>query len=242
VPQSEITGRSKVLNEVRVKLDADLLSQEVDLIDLRNRFTPDSVEIREAEGNIDAIKARLGELDQMVLNREDETANPVWSNLREEQSRLRIDLAELRKAETEQRKIVAQFEEMLKDLPQKQQIAVELGRRVGIADREYQNLLDKQQQAYLSGLTQMEELATIKLVESAVVPDKPIRPKKKLYLLAAVLVGLVLGACAAIAVDYVDDRIYTRNDIERGWGKQVYAEIPLAKSKKRIIENEPGQG
>jgi uncharacterized protein involved in exopolysaccharide biosynthesis len=242
VPESEITARSKVLNELKVKLDGDLLAYEVALIDMKNRFTPDSLEVREAQSNIDGIKQRIGEIDDMVLNREDETANPVWSNLREERSRLQIDLAEQRKAEAEQERIVARFEETLKDLPQKQQIAVDLGRRVSIADREYQALVDKQQQAYLSGLSEMEGLATIKIIEPAAVPDKPIRPKKKLYILAAIIVGLAMGAGAALAVDYVDDRIHSRDDIERAWGRPVYAEIPLAKSKNRIAENEPEQG
>ncbi len=229
VAETEVSSRSRVKSVLYKELESDLLQQEVLLISLRDRYQPDSVEIKEVEGHIGEFKEKLAELDMMVLESEAETANPVWELLRNEYSLARLSLAELKAGEAEQGRLIAEVEESLRDVPHLQAEASGLTRSYALADGEYTILVEKQRQAYISGATQIAETATLKVLDWAAVPDKPIRPKQKFYYLAAVLVGLLLGVGAAFAVDFVDDRIRGRSQLKNLSGFEVYAELPSNK-------------
>src|SRR5215468_6864228 len=65
-----------------------------------------------------------------------------------------------------------------------------------------------------------------RVVEDAAVPGAPIRPRKKLGLLLSLMVGLVLGIGAALALEYLDTSVKSPDDIERGLGLPVIAIVP----------------
>jgi capsular exopolysaccharide synthesis family protein len=51
-------------------------------------------------------------------------------------------------------------------------------------------------------------------VEEAVMPDKPIKPKKLQNMLVAIVVGLMFGVGVAMFLEYLDDTIQTADDAE----------------------------
>jgi len=65
-----------------------------------------------------------------------------------------------------------------------------------------------------------------RVVEGAVPPGSPIRPRKQLALLMSLLVGLGLGIAAAVTVEYFDTSVKSPDDIERALGLPVIATVP----------------
>ena len=226
-PKVEILARSLGSNSVKTKLRDRLSAETVALVDIRNRYIPDSTEIQEKVALINELREMIANAEDMVTTGMNETPNPVWDNLRAERSHVMVELADLRVAETEQVKILKQYGDKMKDLPSIRRIGGDLTRRQVAADMEYTFLRTKQRQAYISGISELRGLGSVRVVEQASVPDKPIRPKKKLYILTSLLVGLLLGIGAAMAVDFVDDRIHNKEELEKMMGTEVYAHIPL---------------
>ncbi len=54
-----------------------------------------------------------------------------------------------------------------------------------------------------------------RIIESAQVPDAPIRPKRVQSILFAALIGLFVGLCLALLQEFLDDRINTVADADR---------------------------
>ena len=57
--------------------------------------------------------------------------------------------------------------------------------------------------------------ATARIIESAEVPDTPIRPKRFQSIVFACLIGLFAGLCLALLQEFLDDRINTVADADR---------------------------
>lgn len=54
----------------------------------------------------------------------------------------------------------------------------------------------------------------IRIIDSATVPKSPIKPKKRLALILALLGGFALGFGAAMLVEIIDQSIRTQEDVE----------------------------
>jgi len=57
--------------------------------------------------------------------------------------------------------------------------------------------------------------ATARIIESAAVPDAPIRPKRVQSVIFACLIGLFVGLCLALLQEFLDDRINSVADADR---------------------------
>ncbi|MBI4556788.1 MAG: hypothetical protein HY706_04330 [Candidatus Hydrogenedentes bacterium] len=228
--QSESVSQSLSTNEMKNRIKATLLDSEMKLVDMRNRYQPDSPEIQDAERTIQELKGLLGGESDLIVSMKNETPNPIWNNLRTERSAALTKLAELKSAEAEQEAVVKDYAGRLHDLPIKQWQLVNLTRELQVKDEEYRVLLDKERQAFISGVSEGINTASLKKVEDAAVPEKPSRPNVKLYLLCAALVGLLLGIGAAFIVDYFDDTLRAEDNIEHLMQAPVYAEIPIGEN------------
>ncbi|TPV96462.1 MAG: polysaccharide biosynthesis tyrosine autokinase [Myxococcales bacterium FL481] len=80
------------------------------------------------------------------------------------------------------------------------------------------------------GMTNRVEIAPVRVLDLATAPAEPSFPNKPLLVAVGAVLGLVLGALAAIAVDLRDHRIRDVGDLERslsGFGLPVLGQLPL---------------
>jgi capsular exopolysaccharide synthesis family protein len=75
----------------------------------------------------------------------------------------------------------------------------------------YESLLQRLKDATVSAALRS---TNIHLVDSALVPDAPVRPNKRLNIMAALWVGLILGVIAAFAQEGLDTSIKTAEEAE----------------------------
>jgi uncharacterized protein involved in exopolysaccharide biosynthesis len=94
---------------------------------------------------------------------------------------------------------------------------------------------DSNQQLYEAVLKRVKETGVqgglesnnARVVEEAMPPGSPIRPRKQLALLMSLLVGLGLGIAAAVTIEYFDTSVKSPEDIERALGLPIIAVVPL---------------
>ncbi len=84
-----------------------------------------------------------------------------------------------------------------------------------------------------TSLSQGLDINNVRIMEPAMVPTHPARPRKKLNVALALVVGFGLGVALAFFVEYMDNTIRTPEQVERVLGVPVLATIPVFAPKGR---------
>lgn len=111
--------------------------------------------------------------------------------------------------------ITAAIEDMRRQIASNDNIQVEvrlLEQQLQTARNQYQGLLQMAERVNV--LTSEFDPRTISIVDEAVLPLKPARPRKTLNMLLGMLFGLILGVSIAFFAEYLDDTIKSPHDVE----------------------------
>jgi uncharacterized protein involved in exopolysaccharide biosynthesis len=84
-----------------------------------------------------------------------------------------------------------------------------------------------------TSLTQGLDTNNVRLVEAAVVPRSPVRPRKVRNLVLATMAGLALGLALAFVRDHLDDTVRTPDQVESVLDLPVLAVIPVFAARTR---------
>lgn len=126
---------------------------------------------------------------------------------------------------------LAGVEEKMRRLPDIEQSVLRLSRDVKINTELYTALLSAAQQLRLATES---KIGSVRLLDSAAVPLKPIKPKPLIVVMLSAMIGLVLGTAAAIARKALYGRIDTPSEIEQELGLPVATTIPYSLSQEKL--------
>ncbi|MCA8252722.1 polysaccharide biosynthesis tyrosine autokinase [Burkholderia sp. AU31624] len=133
------------------------------------------------------------------------------------------------------------FEHQVRRLPDLQQDAVRLMLDVKVDTDLYTALLANTQQLEL---VKAGKTGSVRLVDTAIVPEDPVRPRRPVVIAAAALIGLALGIALAFARDFLFGGVRHADEIERHLDIDVYATIPDSAAQRqiarRIAQHAPG--
>lgn len=87
-----------------------------------------------------------------------------------------------------------------------------LKRKVDVNRSLYESLLKRLKEA---GITEDLRMTNIMIVDPASVPDKPVRPKKKLNIILSIVIALFLGIFLAFFLEYLDNTVKYPSEVER---------------------------
>jgi capsular exopolysaccharide synthesis family protein len=90
-----------------------------------------------------------------------------------------------------------------------------------------QSKLNNMQSNYglLVANTQKGAINTLTIIESAELPTNPIGPRKGLSILLAAAVGLILAACEAYLLEFLNDTLKSVDDVERLFSARIIGHI-----------------
>jgi uncharacterized protein involved in exopolysaccharide biosynthesis len=83
-----------------------------------------------------------------------------------------------------------------------------------------------------TGVTGGVEANNVRVIEEAVVPRVPVRPKRSQNIMMSIVVGLVAGIGIALAVEYFDTTLKTPDQVESLTGHPVIGIIPMFSGKR----------
>ena len=113
-------------------------------------------------------------------------------------------------------------EAQLGDIPRKEIILSRLERSRDTRERLYIALIEKLQE---SQIAEQSELGYVEIVDEAIVPSLPVRPRVQLNLILATLFGLVLGISLAFVRNAFDNKVRKPEDLRKR-GHSVVGIIP----------------
>jgi capsular exopolysaccharide synthesis family protein len=68
----------------------------------------------------------------------------------------------------------------------------------------------------------------VRVIDTAIVPDRPIKPNKLKNIILGLVVGLVLGFALALFVEMIDQSLRTQDDVETKLGQPFLGVVPQA--------------
>lgn len=114
-----------------------------------------------------------------------------------------------------------------------------LERTVRVSEDIYLLLLEKFQEARIS---EVMEFRDIRVIDHALIPKEPIKPKKMSNLIVGGILGVILGVILAFFLEYIDDTIKTNEDVEHILNLPVLGIIPkdnFVSERKKIFKDVP---
>lgn len=124
-----------------------------------------------------------------------------------------------------------ELDQKILDLPDTQQEILRLSRDVEVNRELYTVLLNQAQELKV---VKAEAGENTRIIDSAVIPIEPIRPKKQLVLLLFVFFGLLAGTGWALIRKSLYGGIDDPDEVERLSGLPVYAVVPNSEKKSSI--------
>ena len=121
------------------------------------------------------------------------------------------------------KKEISQITGQIKQLPDMEQQLLNLTRDVKVNGELYVNLLNSAQQLRL---VKEGKVGNVRVVDTAVVPEFPIKPNRTMILTIAALFGLALGIGIALLRNMMRPGIKDPSDIESTLGMHVFATVP----------------
>ncbi|MFM0095245.1 polysaccharide biosynthesis tyrosine autokinase [Paraburkholderia nemoris] len=118
----------------------------------------------------------------------------------------------------------------IKQLPDKEQVAIGLMRDVQVNTQIYTNLVNNLEQLRV---VKAGKIGSVRVVDYAPTPYFPVKPKKILVLAISAIVGLLLGMCSAFAYRGLFLGVEDPDTIENQVGLSVYSTIPHSRGAPR---------
>ena len=229
--EGEIIDSARVFKDTAAQ---DRLTKlEMQLALAKQLFQPGSPEVRDIEEQIRIAKASIEAEDRSVVVRNAVKVGESYELLRARKVALESLLAGHRaslrnkKAELERERV------LLERLPEKLKVNHEYERQLAVLEGKLRNLYEKLAVATVSLATARSAPPALRIIEYAPPPEQPIWPKTKLFILVAVVSGLLLGSMAALLLELT----FVRVNRYRLWEKDsVYRVFAVVDQDEKFLE------
>lgn len=203
---------------------SELLSQQ--LIELKER-------VAEAERNLQRYKEKHGLTNIPSIREKDaflQEAKLELVKLQTEESKLSKRYLPAHPQRISIRSQIEGLSEKIKEEDQKSlelsRVAIEysqLERESETSRKIYESLLARQEETQSAAQTQS---SNIMIVDRAVPPTRPFKPRPLVNIMVALFVGVVGGVLLAFFIEYLDPTVRIPDDIEKAVGLEVLGIIP----------------
>lgn len=188
-------------------LYSQLLESEIELSHLSNVYKSKHPKIIQVNSRIDKTRRNLNE------------------ELKREIENLKAERSVLLSREKVLEKTIADFENEGLETNKKELKYTILERNLETNQKLYETLFSKIKESNITGNI---SVSNIRITEKAVMPQEPVKPKKKLNLILSIIFGLMTGVGVAFLWEYLDRSLRTEEDVRRYLDLPVLSVIPVA--------------
>ncbi len=222
---------NRFVTEYRARL-ADL---EIALAGAGEKYTARHPSVLALQAEIEDVKGKLTKEVERVIGTETRTINPLHRELYGSIITQEVELMALQAREAALRSLVAVNEDKLSELPAKELELARLMRDTKVLEELYIMLRTRNEETRIAEAMQT---ADVQVIDTAVLPLNPIKPRIKLNIAISGVLGIFLGVGTAFLLEFMDNTIKTKEDVERLLQLPVLGEIPdfdkIEQQEKRI--------
>jgi polysaccharide chain length determinant protein (PEP-CTERM system associated) len=160
----------------------------------------------------------------------------VYSQYQEQNGAAILEAKRLREEEKSLKEQLEAFQRRIEDTPKREQELLLLTRDYDLLKTNYQSLMEKKMQSQMSeNLEKKQQGEQFKILDTARLPEKPVKPDLKKILLLGAFLGLFSGLALAWVSETIDTSFYTAEALEKYLQIPVVAEIGDMNRERRLI-------
>ena len=213
-------GRNPLIAQYQGKIG----ELEVELAGGREKYTEQHPTVIGLEAELKQAKAELARQVAEVVNSQTRSVNPTFQGVEQNLIGLRAQSLAMEAKADAISALEASTEEELSALPQKELELTRLARDVKVREEIFLMLSQRGEEMKI---TEAMQTGDVHVVDPAVIPTIPIRPRKLMNLAVSVLLALAVGVALALLLEYLDDTIKTPQELETELGLPVLGTIPM---------------
>ena len=226
--QRQIHETQNKINEIKTQLAGNpreiTIGMEMDrnpqvIASLREKL----IELQSTEQQ---LLTKYREQSRTVQNKRMEIGKVKKTLAKEELKIYQADLKTLRTREASQKAHLAGYQKELNKLNDLEVQLRRFKRQRDTDEKNYQLYLTKLEESRISDTMDMEKIANVSIIQAALVPLEPVKPKKLLNIILAIILGTVGSLGLAFFSEFMDHSFTTGTDFEEKLDMPLLASIP----------------
>ncbi len=126
------------------------------------------------------------------------------------------------------RRYIQKYQRSLEALPENERMLANLTRNTLVNEKVYNFLLEKRAE---TAILRSSTVSKTRVLDAALLPDLPIKPKRLLIILVGMILGFIVGIALAFLRAFLDDTLKTAEDIDKMSNIPLYGAVPQRKDK-----------
>jgi uncharacterized protein involved in exopolysaccharide biosynthesis len=218
--------QGNILTDAKAKV-LDLQLKEHDLL---IKYKEESPPVKDVRKDIQMTKDFLAAQEKDVTSKV-RTGNLVYQEAEKERIKAEADLRGQEAKLASLGPQIARVDGALKNLDMQEKQFQDLKRDTATNERDYLTYKEKWEEARISDDMNRKKMANISIIQAAVVPTKPVFPKKLLNMALSIVLGAVSALGAAFFSEYLSHTFNTARDVEHQLGLPVLTSVTAAQGK-----------
>ncbi|MDD3051543.1 MAG: polysaccharide biosynthesis tyrosine autokinase [Candidatus Cloacimonetes bacterium] len=243
--QRELGKQDSLLSDINTVLSSPLLDQMRNkIVELESRYTSlltrreyteDHPELLNLKKEIEEGKSRLNKTITNMIQVKEGSSDPLAyrGDLIQKIALARIEQNVATSKVEGLKKALIDYNRKITLLPDTELALARLQRNYSINEKLHSLLVEKYED---SKIAEQAKMGNVRLVEEAIVPGKPVKPKKMMNLMVGLVLGLGVGIGTAFLLHSLDTKIRTMDDMENYVKLPVIGTIPRIKSSSQDYE------
>ena len=194
------------------------------------KYSPDHPDVKRLARQVDSLQAELAKAGRSApaVASGASPDNPAYIQLKARLDATAGDIASLQSQRATLKAKIANLEQRITSAPETEREYRGLARDYEIAQRKYQEVLAKKQEAELANnLESKQRGERFSLIEPPMIPEQPSKPNRRMIGLLGLFLSLGAGVGAGALLESIDSRIYGRAGVVRLLGVPPLAVIPV---------------
>ncbi len=194
------------------------------------KYSPEHPDVKRLARQVDSLQVELAKAGRSApaVASGASPDNPAYIQLKARLDATAGDIASLQSQRATLKAKIANLEQRITSAPETEREYRGLARDYEIAQRKYQEVLAKKQEAELANnLESKQRGERFSLIEPPMIPEQPSKPNRMMIGLLGLFLSLGAGVGAGALLESIDSRIYGRAGVVRLLGVPPLAVIPV---------------
>jgi uncharacterized protein involved in exopolysaccharide biosynthesis len=216
-------GAATADNSTIKQYNAKLAELEMTRISYLDKYTEKHPVMKDLDEQIAGVKTKLNSEIEKAVSLQAPTDNPVHQGLLAGKFQSEAEIAIAKKKVEALDTLETANKKQIESLPALEQGYLKVQRDANVAQEIYIMLAKRLEEAKVAEAMISNE---VQVVDTATMPEKPVKPNKALTLMLLLLLGLIVGCGYAITYEILNRTIRTPEDVQHYLDLPVLGSIP----------------